>query len=107
MPVAPGIGLPEASSTVTVIVSSPRANPVVSRSPRSTVLKVVSTFRVVVTGCDVNSTCRWSRSPCTRPRLLLLVDGVQDPGRDVDLPPGLVKAGLGVTAVTWTKRSAP
>ena len=45
-PVAPGIGLPEASVTVTVIVSSPRAKPVVSRLPRSTVVNVVSTFRV-------------------------------------------------------------
>ena len=50
-----GIGLPEELSTVTVIVSSPRAKPVVSRLPRSTVLKVLSTFRVVATGVDVNS----------------------------------------------------
>ena len=34
--------------------------------------------------------------------LLLLVDGIEDLGRDVDLAAGLVKAGLGVTETTCT-----
>ncbi len=56
VPVAPAIGLPEASLTVTLIESSPSANPVVSRLPRSTVSSVVSTSRVVAMGCEVKIT---------------------------------------------------
>ena len=52
---APGIGLPDASVTVTVIASWPRAKPVVSKLPRSTVESVVRTLSVVETGCERKS----------------------------------------------------
>ena len=55
VPVAPGIGLPDASATVTVIVSCPKAKPVVSKLPRSTVESVVRTSSVVGTGVEAKS----------------------------------------------------
>ena len=107
VPVAPGIGLPEESATVTVIVSTPSAKPVVSRLPRSTVESVVSTLRVVATGEDVESTVPlgsvtvYHTSACccwlTAFRIWAWTSTV---------PPGLVKAGLGVTETTCTVRGA-
>ncbi len=68
VPVAPGIGTPEVSVTVTVIVSSPRMKLVVLRVPKSTVLSVASTLSVVLTGDDVRRTVLLA-SVTTKPTL--------------------------------------
>jgi len=54
--VAPAIGVPEGSVSVTVIVSFPIANPVESNVPRSTVVSVVNTCSVTATGWEVKRT---------------------------------------------------
>ena len=102
-PVAPGIGLPSASVTVTSIVSCPNAKPVVSMVPKSTWTTEFCTVSCTATGVEANS-CWPMESVTTNDArsfwvLLTALTSVAETLTDV---PGLAKGGVGVTVATDT-----
>ena len=88
---------------VTVMVSWPRANPVVSRLPRSTLLSVSRTSRVVATGLREEgvpfaSVTVYDTIACCCRLTELRICAVTS-----TWPPGLVKMGIALPGVTSTK----
>ena len=102
-PVAPAMGLPVESLTLTLIVYVPGLKPVVSSVPRSTLVTPVTSGSAIATGVDVKTTVPWrlvtvyDTEPCSgrvTPASTLAETSTWVSASTVD--------GLGVTPITDT-----